>query len=788
MLLFVGSASIAQVGINTDNSLPNANAMLDVKSNSKGFLLPRLRTVQRITLGSIATAGLMVYDTDLDQLFIHDGTTWNDISTGNLWTRNGTNTYVTNTDDNVGIGTNSPGYVAGAARYLSVSTLGLGGNQIASFELKGTSGTTFLPVTRIDFLSQSTIGIQNIARIETRITNSQAEGELLFYTNGGALTERMRIDENGNVGIGATAPDQKLTVDGTFGILEGGASPTNHTIFQGGTQASNITYTLPVDDGSSGEMLTTDGVGVLAWTPAESPLTISNGLTRAANAVKLGGNLTESTIITQDAAESLIFTNNGTGETSVNLASTGDFRIEDNGSAFFTATNGGKIGIGTMVPGQKLTVDGTIGILEGGASPTNHTIFQGGVQAANITYTLPVDDGSGGEMLTTDGVGVLAWTPAESPLSISNGLTRTTNTVKLGGNLTENTTITQDAAESLIFTNSGTGETSVNLASAGDFRIEDNGSAFFTATDGGNVGIGTTTPGQKLTVDGTFGILEGGASPTHHTIFQGGSQSADIGYTLPVNDGNSGQMLTTDGTGVLGWDTPVSGNGSSGRVAFWWNGSGLTSNSELFWDDTHFRLGIGVSNPGQKLTVAGTIQTTSGGIMFPDGTTQTTAATNDLHTIGESYGGGIVFYVYDGGRHGLIAATADQSTGIRWNAGTNLNTMAFANGVGSGKANTTIIIASQGYGDGASYAARVCNEYWATQNGVTYGDWYLPSKHELNLLYLQKSVVGGFADFNYWSSDERAAISAYIQSFDTGSTNFAEKAVSAIYVRAIRAF
>jgi len=36
------------------------------------------------------------------------------------------------------------------------------------------------------------------------------------------------------------------------------------------------------------------------------------------------------------------------------------------------------------------------------------------------------------------------------------------------------------------------------------------------------------------------------------------------------------------------------------------------------------------------------------------------------HYIGESYGGGIVFYVNDSGRHGLIAATSDQSTGMRW--------------------------------------------------------------------------------------------------------------------------
>lgn len=37
-------------------------------------------------------------------------------------------------------------------------------------------------------------------------------------------------------------------------------------------------------------------------------------------------------------------------------------------------------------------------------------------------------------------------------------------------------------------------------------------------------------------------------------------------------------------------------------------------------------IGIGTTGPGQKLTVAGTIESTNGGIKFPDGTTQNTAA------------------------------------------------------------------------------------------------------------------------------------------------------------------
>ena len=158
-----------------------------------------------------------------------------------------------------------------------------------------------------------------------------------------------------------------------------------------------------------------------------------------------------------------------------------------------------------------------------------------------------------------------------------------------------------------------------------------------------------------------------------------------------------------------------------------------------------------------------------------------------VHTIGESYGGGIVFYVYDGGQHGLIAATADQSTGIRWYGGTYTNTRARADGIGAGLKNTAIIIADQGPVDGNAFAATVCNEYSVTVGVVTYGDWYLPSKHELNLLYLQKTVVGGFASASYWSSSENDSNYAWIQYFANGIQADYNK-VNAYYVRAVRAF
>jgi hypothetical protein len=159
-----------------------------------------------------------------------------------------------------------------------------------------------------------------------------------------------------------------------------------------------------------------------------------------------------------------------------------------------------------------------------------------------------------------------------------------------------------------------------------------------------------------------------------------------------------------------------------------------------------------------------------------------------IHYIGESYGGGKVFYVYDNGQHGLIATIIDPLLLIMWYSNVYIATMACSDGVGAGKANTTLIIAGQKYGDGTNYAARICNEFSITSEGVTYGDWYLPSAAELHLLFLQKDVIGGFLNHNqYWSSTEHGINSAYSLLLATGDLVPLLKN-TLIGVRPIRAF
>ena len=86
-----------------------------------------------------------------------------------------------------------------------------------------------------------------------------------------------------------------------------------------------------------------------------------------------------------------------------------------------------------------------------------------------------------------------------------------------------------------------------------------------------------------------------------------------------------------------------------------------------------------------------------------------------------------------------------------------------------------------------SGAANLADAYTATVSGVVYGDWFLPSKGELNQMYVYRDTIGGFASDGYWSSSEYAADSAWTQYFLNGyQINYGK--TSTFYVRPVRAF
>ena len=118
------------------------------------------------------------------------------------------------------------------------------------------------------------------------------------------------------------------------------------------------------------------------------------------------------------------------------------------------------------------------------------------------------------------------------------------------------------------------------------------------------------------------------------------------------------------------------------------------------------------------------------------------------HFVGEKYGGGIVFSVDSSGKNGLIAAAKDLSGKYSWQ-----------------KAKDT------------------CKSL--RLNG--FRDWYLPNKENLNKLYLNLAVVGGFSSNNYWSSSEFGSGQAWFQIFSNGNQNFSYWYFK-FRVRAVRTF
>jgi hypothetical protein len=131
-------------------------------------------------------------------------------------------------------------------------------------------------------------------------------------------------------------------------------------------------------------------------------------------------------------------------------------------------------------------------------------------------------------------------------------------------------------------------------------------------------------------------------------------------------------------------------------------------------------------------------------------------------SVGKKYRGGIIFYTDSTGEHGLIAAEKDLDSSYTW-----------------------------------MEAKNACDNYSVIVDGVTYDDWFLPSKHELALLYINKSAVGGFKAVRggfgggqgYWSSSENGDSRnfAWGQYFNYGwqESNLKDSRLS---VRAVRAF
>lgn len=273
-----------------------------------------------------------------------------------------------------------------------------------------------------------------------------------------------------------------------------------------------------------------------------------------------------------------------------------------------------------------------------------------------------------------------------------------------------------------------------------------------TFQHGGNVGIGTTSPGEKLSVVGKI------------------RDSNDVDETEYIEFAHDGD------NSYINWD-------GDGHLDFRYNNTTLAS----------------VTQSG-NIEAEGQIKNVTDPTEAQDAATKSYVDANTVTTyeVGDFAQGGIVFFLDETGLHGLACAIDDQNggSGIQWFNGTSTYTEAIGIGIYAGEMNTTLIIANQGHSS-IDYAAGVCANYTYTQNSTMYGDWYLPSKNELNRMYTNKATINATAAANggsaiavdyYWSSTEIDNVAAWVEDMGTGTLSDGLGKGNAFKVRAIRAF
>lgn len=197
-LFFSGFVISQNVAINNDGTDPDNSAMLDIKSNSHGLLIPRMTETERNLISSPAT-GLLIYQTDnIPGFYCFDGG-WSLLgSNANYWTKNGSD--LNYTAGSIAIGTSNP------AKYK----INISGSLNASEIL--VNGSVLNPGTG----SNWTVNGGDIYRLSGNVGIGRTNPGSLLDVNG---TVHLRgiadgtglyVSSSGNVGIKTTDPGEML--------------------------------------------------------------------------------------------------------------------------------------------------------------------------------------------------------------------------------------------------------------------------------------------------------------------------------------------------------------------------------------------------------------------------------------------------------------------------------------------------------------------------------------------------------------------------------------------------
>lgn len=501
LCLFFSANVFAQVGINTDNSDPDASAMLDVKSTNKGMLVPRMSSSQR-TMISNAAIGLLVFDTDTETFWFNDSHGWMELVSGNVST-------LTDADADTKVDVTEMGdedrisfLVGGTERLLMQNSLfRINGtlNINNAFSFPNTDGTNgqVLTTNGLGTLSWATLLNGTSTFIRNGAINAIVGGSTVNYTTDDFIFGSAQTDDAGNANH-----DSRFFFDKSKGAFRAGIETGDRW-----------------DEANR-------GVGSVA---------MGNGNTAAGeNAVAMGYESGAMSI----GAVSLGYQNGALGDVTVAI---GNRNVVDTDTAFAIgsynfADKDYALAVGTENEAQE-EASTAIGFANL-ATAIGASAF-GEFNEANGASSLAL--GSGAIANGTASVAIGS-SNAEGMGSLAVGIENTANgdfSQTLGSNLTASS-----AFETVFgyFNTSYTPTSTSNPSSTDRLFVIGNGMG----------------PINSQRSDALI-ILKNGATRINGPLTLGISGNNLTSYTLPNLRGSNGQILQTNGSGVVNWaDAPAS--------------------------------------------------------------------------------------------------------------------------------------------------------------------------------------------------------------------------------------
>ncbi len=388
--------------------------------------------------------------------------------------------------------------------------------------------------------------------------------------------------------------------------------------FQSGSSATDLTFTLPAADGSTGQCLSTDGTGTLGFKSCVSSVGTNvsslDGLTgdlSIADASTSGSTITIDNASTSakgiaqfnatnfTAVSGLINTVQDIAVTSsptfASLTLTSPLTVASGGTGA-TVANGARSNLGAAASGANNDITALSGLT------TALSVGQGGTEATTASGARfnigAAASGSNSDITATNVLNTITPTNTltvgavtqsfvlqgnnSSTVIASNGVSATAlGFVNPIANTTLNFPALAAGTYSLCTTSgncsgSGGGVTTPGgttnklpkftaAQTLGDSLVSDNGSTVTIAGAGVIQGAGGVTLGVGSSTAGKI-VLQNSANNNTLTL-QSGSTGSNLAFTLPTADGSNGQCLSSNGSGVLAFQNCLTGSGSGGGVS-----------------------------------------------------------------------------------------------------------------------------------------------------------------------------------------------------------------------------